>query len=124
MYKHLTGSRVIGIYIMTGRNYKNQVSRRWEWNVGDDNQEMNKMEFERQWKDEFTKHRYFGLKVQGYDVYYMVPGEELTIEEMDMDKALTEVNTSRNGLLKAFKKMQNTKMVSRVFLNQFVKHVA
>lgn len=118
MYKHLTGSRVIGIYLMGGRNYKYQVTSQMNMN------EVDNAGFEKQWKEEFLKHRYFGVKMQGYDVYYMVPGQELAIEEMDMDKALTEVNTSRNGLLKAFKKMQNTKMVSRVFLNQFVKHVA
>ena len=119
MYKHLTGSRVVGIYLMSGRNYKAQAYRKLQMSVD----MVNEAEFEKQWKEEFNKHKYIGLKVRGYDTYYMVPGDEIGIEEMDMDKALQEVNTSRNGLLKAFKKMQNTKMVSRVFLNAFVKQV-
>jgi len=120
MYKHLTGSRVVGIYLMSGRNYKSQAYRRLQMSVD----MVNDAAFDQQWKQEFNKHKYIGLKVRGYDTYYMVPGSEIGIEEMDMDKALQEVNTSRNGLLKAFKKMQNTKMVSRVFLNAFVKQVA
>ena len=120
MYKHLTGSRVVGIYLMSGRNYKSQAFRKMQMNTD----AMSEAAFEQQWKQEFTKNKYIGLKVRGYDTYYMVPGNEIGIEEMDMDKALQEVNTSRNGLLKAFKKMQNTKMVSRVFLNAFVKQVA
>lgn len=120
MYKHLTGSRVVGIYLMSGRNYKSQAYRKLQMSVD----VVNHAAFEQQWKQEFNKHKYIGLKVRGYDTYYMVPGSEIGIEEMDMDKALQEVNTSRNGLLKAFKKMQNTKMVSRVFLNAFVKQVA
>lgn len=119
MYKHLTGSRVIGIYLMSGRNYKAQASRQVEMN-----ENFDPMAFEKQWKQEFVKHKYIGLKMKGYDVYYMVPGSDIGIEDMNMDKALQEVNNSKNGLLKAFKKMQNTKMTSRVFLNQFVQQVA
>jgi hypothetical protein len=121
MYKHLTGSRVVGIYLMSGRNHKSQVTRKLEqYTQG----EVNYGQFDQQWRQEFTKHKYIGLKVKGYDVYYMVPGSELSIEEMDMEQALGKVSNTKNGLLRAFKKMQNNKMVSRVFLNQFVKQVA
>lgn len=122
MYKHLTGSRVVGIYLMGGRNYKAQAYHKMQMNVTMDN--MNNAAFEQQWKQEYNKHKYIGLKLRGYDTYYMVPGGEIGIEEMDMDKALTGVESSKNNLLKAFKKMQQVKKVSRVFLNTFVKQVA
>ena len=113
MYKHLTDSRVIGFYLMGGSNYKNEIYRRAAYS---------KQEFtDKQYKEEFGKHRYIGLKdTLGYDVYFMMPGRDLEIDEVNMDKVMTGKGT----LLKAFKKMQNTKMVSRVFLNQFIKQVA
>ena len=45
-----------------------------------------------------------------------------TIEEIDMTKTMRD--TKSKTLLTAFKKMQNTKQISRVFLNQFIKQVA
>lgn len=116
MYQHLTGSRMIGFYLMSGSNYRNEVHRR-AVHSANFTTEM----FEKQYKEQFGKNRYFGITgLRGYDVYFMMPGRDLEIEDVNMDKVMTEKGT----LLKAFKKMQNTKMVSRVFLNQFIKQVA
>jgi hypothetical protein len=52
----------------------------------------------------------------------MLPGKELEIAEMNMN---TVIKTSdKAGLLRAFKKMQNNKMISRVFLNQFIVQIS
>lgn len=116
MYQHLTGARMIGFYLMGGSNYRNEVHRR-AVHSANFTTEM----FEKQYKEQFGKNRYFGITgLRGYDVYFMMPGRDLEIEDVTMDSAMTEKGT----LLKAFKKMQNTKMVSRVFLNQFIKQVA
>lgn len=115
MYKHLTKSRVIGIYLMSGKTFKNDIYRR-----ASQADNFDSVVFEKQYKDEFHNHKYFGLTQAGYDIYYMVPGNELEIEEIDMSKTMKEAKT----LLTAFKKMQNNKQISRVFLNQFIKQVA
>lgn len=121
MYKHLTGSRVVGLFLMSGKNYKTQVSSRF-YHSGEEFADPST--FEHQWKQQFVKHKYFALKQAGFDTYYMVPGSQLRIQDIDMDTAISSVNSSKNELLKAFKKMQNTKMVSRTFVNQFIKEVA
>lgn len=122
LYKQITGSRVIGFYLMGGRNHKATIRDMMYRKAGN----MELVKLEEQYKKEFLTYKYFGLKLQGYDVFYMVPGEELEIENITMDKVLTaQKNTNqKNTLLKAFKKMQNTKNVSRVFLNQFIQQVS
>lgn len=123
MYRKVTGSRIIGIYLMSGNSYRSQISRRYYEN---DPQAM-ESEFEKQFRDQFNRHKFFGLKAKGYDVYYMVPGKELEIKDVTMDdmvKKMKKDTVTKNNLFTAFKKMQNTKMVSRVFLNQFIQHVA
>jgi hypothetical protein len=122
MYKQTTGSRVIGFYLMSGRSFKSQITNTLFRSVSN----VNYAEFDRQYAAEFNKYKYFGMKIPGYDVYYMVPGDELEVEEMDMDTVLKgyKDTTKKGSLLKAFKKMQNTKMISRVFLNKFIEQVA
>lgn len=120
LYKEITGSRVIGFYLMGGRDYKRQVREKMYYT-----ENFNFDQFETQYKTEFLNHKYFGLKMQGYDVYYMLPGEELEVEQVDMNKVMRPTDkTTKNTLYRAFKKMQNTKMTSRVFLNQFIMQVA
>lgn len=120
MYKKVTGSRVIGIYLMAGNNYKSQIWRRVAYE-----KDFNESAFEAQYKKEFHAHKFFGMKSAGYDVYYMVPGNELSIEEVTMQDVMRKNdNFKKTDLLRAFKKMQNTKMISRVFLNQFIQHVS
>lgn len=123
MYQKVTGSRVIGIYLMSGNNYRTQISDMMYKYAG---RNYDYDEFVKQYDAEFKKHKFFGIKAQGYDVYYMVPGGELEIKETTMSSVLrpTSKGPTKNDLLKAFKKMQNTKQISRVFLNQFVQYVS
>ena len=122
MYRQHTGSRVVGFYLMSGRNYRSQVMGTLTRNNPEFNQEV----FDKQYADEFAKYKYFGMKLAGYDVYYMVPGDELEVEDVDMDTVLKSYKdgSKKGSLLKAFKKMQNTKMISRVFLNRFIEQMA
>jgi hypothetical protein len=120
LYKEITGSRVIGFYLMDSRNCKTQIREKMYYT-----ENFNFDQFETQYKTEFLNHKYFGVKMQGYDVYYMVPGDELEVEQVDMTKVMKPSDkTTKNTLYRAFKKMQNTKMTSRVFLNQFIMQVA
>jgi hypothetical protein len=124
LYRQTTGSRVIGFYLMSGSSnrYRQIIYTTMQQNTN----EFNSEGFDRQYAAEFTKHKYFGLKLPGYDVYYMVPGEELEVDAVDMNKVLKGYKNvqTKGSLLKAFKKMQNSKMISRVFLNKFIEHVA
>lgn len=121
MYKKITGSRMIGIYLMAGNNYKSQIHRK----MSNETPDYNMGKFEDQYRDEFHKHKFFGLKTPGYDVYYMVPGKELVIKDVTMNDVVKKKdNVTKTNLYNAFKKMQNTKMISRVFLNQFIQHVS
>ena len=120
LYKEITGSRVIGFYLMGWTNYKTQIRDKMYYT-----ENFNYETFEQQYKKEFVNHKYFGVKLQGYDVYYMVPGDQLEVEHVDMSKVMKPSDkTTKTTLLRAFKKMQTTKMTSRVFLNQFILQVS
>jgi hypothetical protein len=122
MYRQTTGSRVIGFYLMSGRGHRNMISSMMNRNL----REFSYEAFNAQYAAEFTKYKYFGMKIPGYDMYYMVPGDELEVEDVNMDKVLKgyKDTTKKGSLLKAFKKMQNSKMISRIFLNKFIEQVA
>lgn len=119
LYREITGSRTIGMYIMSGRNHKRTISFKFR-HCG-----LTFDQMEAQYKNQFNKHKYFGLPTTGYDMSYAIPGDELKIEEVSMEETLKNMKVSgKQALYKAFKKTQNTKHVSRVFLNQFILNVA
>lgn len=135
MYKNITGSRVVGFYLMSGRNFRKEIFSKFcdtEYamgGIGDSSQygafdkdSSQYGAFDKQYKNEFLKHRYFGLKTKGYDTYFMVPGNDLEIDNITMDTVLA--NPAKTTLLKAFKKMQTSKSISRVFLNKFIQQVS
>lgn len=121
LYREITGSRVIGLYISSGRNHKATIQSRFR-----NDESFNYQDFENAYKKQFLKHRYIGMPVMGYDMSYVVPGDELEIEDVDLDIVIksAKAKTEKTALLKAFKKVQNSKQISRVFLNQFIQHVA
>lgn len=123
IYKQTTGSRVIGIYLMARCrwSYKRQIL---DTLVKSKKHEANNYNFNNQYDREFVKHKYFGMKIPGYDFYYMVPGEGLEIEKVSMDSVLGQSSQKKTSLLKAFTKMQNKKNISRVFLNKFIEQVS
>lgn len=125
LYKQVTGSRVLGIYLMSGNTHRAQINNMVaKYNPG---RQVNFDLIEKQFNSEFKNHKFFAINdIKGYDVFYMVPGTELEIKEVTMDTVLRNKDKAptKNQLLKAFQKMQNTKQVSRVFLNQFVQHVS
>ena len=57
----------------------------------------------------------------------MVPGNDLEIDNITMDTVLVgpkNKTPAKATLLKAFKKMQTSKSISRVFLNKFIQQVS
>lgn len=115
MYKNITNSRVIGIYL--SRLTKSAVLRQAQHE-----KDFNYAAFEKQYKEQ-SKEKYFGTKQQGYDVYYVVSNNDLDVDTVTMSRVLTTGKPNKT-LLRAFKEMQITKQISRVFLNQFIKQVA
>ena len=115
MYKNITDSRVIGIYLT--RLTKSAVMAR-----AHHEDDFNYEAFEQQYKEQ-SKEKYFGIKQQGYDVYYVVSNDDLDVDTVTMSRVLTTGKPNKT-LLRAFKQMQTTKQISRVFLNQFIKQVA
>jgi hypothetical protein len=115
MYKNITDSRVIGIYLT--RLTKSAVMAR-----AHHEEDFNYEAFEQQYKEQ-SKEKYFGIKQKGYDVYYVVSNDDLDVDTVTMSSVLTTGKPNKT-LLRAFKQMQTTKQISRVFLNQFIKQVA
>ena len=115
MYKNITNSRVIGIYL--SRLTKSAVLRQ-----AHNEEDFNYDAFEKQYKEQ-SKEKYFGIKQKGYDVYYVVSNNDLDVDTVTMSRVLTTGKPNKT-LLRAFKEMQTTKQISRVFLNQFIKQVA
>jgi hypothetical protein len=115
MYKNITDSRVIGIYLT--RLTKSAVMAR-----AHHEDDFNYEAFEQQYKEQ-SKEKYFGIKQKGYDVYYVVSNDDLDVDTVTMSRVLTTGKPNKT-LLRAFKQMQTTKQISRVFLNQFIKQVA
>lgn len=123
LYKKMTGSRIVGYYLMSGRNYKYQIESKVlaHSETGD----IDYGQFERQYSDEFSKYKFYGLKAKGYDVYYMIPGSELEIHDVTLDGVLKNNTTpTKQALFSAFKRTQKSKQISRVFLNQFIQYIS
>jgi hypothetical protein len=122
MYKNITGSRVIGYYLMYGSNYKGQIyNMAYRYN----NDQVSYVDIMQQYNTEFSKHRFFSLKAFGYDTFYMLPSGEIGIKDVNLSDAIdTSKPSTKSSLLKAFKKVQNQKNFSRVFVNRFIQHVS
>lgn len=128
MYREVTKSRLVGYYLMSGHqtSHKSAVYSRYrQYTEQQENYEV----FEKQYANEYLKYKFFGIvDSKAYDVYYMLPGSNLEIEDVTMDDVLAKKkqlgSSDKRTLLSAFKKMRNTKTVSRVFLNQFIRYVS
>lgn len=126
MYKKMTGSNVIGFYLMSGRNYKSQILRKCFYGATAENANVDDSKFSQQYSTEFLKNNFFAVKMVGYSVYYMLAGEELELTQTNMSDILAKspsTSSTKSTLLRAFKKMQNSKNVSRVFLNRFIQQI-
>jgi hypothetical protein len=122
LYKRITDSRVVGIYLSNQRNPKKNIQQYWSRYGQDFAYDV----FEERYATQFKEHKYISIPMTGYDDFYIVSGRDLDIEGMDLDKALSGYKNqeSRGSILRAFKKTQNSKKVSRVFLNQFIQQIA
>ena len=123
MYKKNTDSRVIGYYLMSGGNYKSQIESKINaYNRNGNSFSIDRTKFEKQYTEQFLAERFYGIDgIRGYDTYFMLPGSELEIEEVTMDSVMKNAKVIKSStLLSAFKKMQNSKQASRVFVKKFI----
>ena len=119
LYKRVTKSNVVGIFIsgdLNTNNIRDYWYRRGE-NFSYDNVSD---------KAAHAKvHKYTEIPVRGYDVFYLISGKNMKISTEDLEEALGGYKKQGKGtLLRAFKKTQNNKNISRVFLNRFVEVIS
>jgi len=119
LYKRITKSNVVGIFItsdLTPNNIKDYWYRKGENFSYDD--VSSKVE-------QAKVHKYAEIPVRGYDVFYLISGRNMKIATEDLEEVLGGYKTQGKGtLLRAFKKTQNNKNISRVFLNRFVEVIS
>jgi hypothetical protein len=120
LYKEATKSRVVGFFLAARHQTSMGVLVNRAQRSG-----MSYAAAVKQYKDEFQKNKFFGLKQKGYDTYYILPGENLEIHNATMDDMISKQKEQTKGSLqKAFMKMQRSKAISRVFLSRFIKEIA
>lgn len=122
IYKKKANSNVIGYYLMNNPN-RNAIHSRAR-NV-DEN--FSFMEFNKKYENEYKTNKYYEVNPSyGYDKYYIVSGNDLNKVSDDLEDVLKGYKNkdSKGSLLRAFRKVQNKKNFSRVFLNKFVEEIA
>lgn len=116
MMKNVTGSNVIGFYLMDrttpsciysyGRNYGKYFT---DAETRDANRSI-------------RTNKFAGIDIPGYDKFFLMPnGKDLEIEEEEIE---AENNASKNDIKRAFLKLQKNKATNRVFLSKFVEQIA
>lgn len=125
VFKEATGCRVIGYYLMSSRNHKTQISRKYWDHYGRYQKNTLNHEIESaKYTEKFAKDKFVSLPIPGYDEYYMIPGGNLEIDDINLDAVLSGKAANKNNLYKAFKKMQNTKLTSRTFVTRFIESIS
>ena len=122
LYGRLTDSRVVGIFLTNQRSPKKHIQQYWQ-KYGEDFSYSN---FEEKYDNEFKTNKYLSIPMKGYNQFYIVSGYDMDIDGGDLEEALSGYKNreSKGSLLRAFKKTQNSKKISRVFLNQFIAQIA
>lgn len=122
MYKKLTGSNVFGYYLHT--YYHNTKNRLMSHCAGIDTK-MPSSKFAQLYEKQYLKHKYIGLNSESYNTYYIMPANdvELKNDAISVEKG-KDGAVDKKSLLKAFKRVQSTKQVSRAFLNHFIAEIS
>jgi len=113
LLKYRTNAHVIGFYILSGRDYNNQIN-----NFTDTKSSSEQDEYKRN----FRNNKYQVVTSEGYDEYYLLYAEGLDTEE-DAEFEVKENATTR-GFVSAFSKFNNNRKSNRVVLNRFIGLVA
>lgn len=129
IYKKRTGSNVIGFYLLSSNtNAKNSIKKQMHLfdRIGA-LEEFSSSLIDKKFEQEYKKNNYFSVdNMRGYDAYYIIPGGNLKVEDTDLGNILSSYKNqeSKASILRAFKKTQNKKNISRVFLNNFVEQIS
>ena len=115
MYGKVVKSTVIGYFVTSSRMVRAEARSRTRYMTS-----MTEADFDRQFKEEFHRHRFFGVvPTMGYDVFYIIPSTSIDAASENLDSILSG-NFSKRDVLGAFKKLQRKKATSRAFLNRFI----
>jgi hypothetical protein len=105
IFKKVTGSNVVGFYLVSGREFKSQVGRFYPPTVDRD-----------QIRSNFLKDKNVICTTSGYDEFYIVRAET----DVDEDSELQIKSTTTRSLVSAFTKYNTNKVTNRVVLNKFI----
>jgi hypothetical protein len=114
LMKKLTGTRLIGFYLMqtyNKRHIKNQCNSYAANRIIDVREIINA-----------TTNKFFELKNCGYDSYYLLPGGSSLGKEEETLQITS--NDSKTAIKSAFRKNLQKKSINRMFLNRFMEHVS
>jgi hypothetical protein len=111
MLKEITGSNIVGFYVLSGREFGRESYHFFPRAVNVD-----------KYKAEFRKNKSLIVTNAGYDEYYLLRAEGLDTEE-DVEFVVKENATTR-GLVSAFSKYAGNRLNNRVVLNRFVEMIA
>lgn len=111
MLKQVTGSNIVGFYVLSGREFGRESYHFFPRAVNVD-----------KYKAEFRKNKSLIVTNAGYDEYYLLRAEGLDTEE-DVEFVVKENATTR-GLVSAFSKYAGNRLSNRVVLNRFVEMIA
>ena len=120
MIKVLTGSNVIGFYLIKRiRRWDTEIyfkprNNKLSWN------EKDKMFLKN--KNEFNKNKVFATKQGGYDEYYIVNAKDMKVENADLSNVNSDMKAGK--IKQLFGKSMKNRLTSRVLLNKFIKQVA
>lgn len=122
MYKKLTGSNVFGYYLHT---YYHNTKNRLISHCAGINTKMSPSIFSQLYEKQYLKHKYIGLNSDSYNTYYIMAANEIDLKSDGIAvEAGKDGTVDKKSLLKAFKKVQSGKQVSRAFLNHFIAEIS
>lgn len=105
LFKKITGSNVVGFYLVNSREFKNQVGRFYPPTANHEQIRAN-----------FMKDKNVVCTSSGYDEFYILRAET----DVDEDSELQIKSTTTRSLVSAFTKYNTNKVTNRVVLNKFI----
>ena len=110
--KHRTKCNIVGFYVISGREFSKKVYQFYP----------NNSELQDKMREEFRKESSIVLTTEGFDEYYILRSNGLSIDDDDNLKIDSSMTT--RGLVSAFTKYTSNRIMNRVVLNRFIKLIA
>lgn len=111
LFKHRTGSNIVGFYILSPLEFKSYMHRHVSANM----QEIQDI------RAAFSKDHCAVIKNDGYDEYYLLRSKKGDSEEPEL---VIKENASAKSLASAFSKYNNKRSTNRIVLNRFISMIA